>query len=650
ATSDGRPPRRPHRPAHRHRRDRAASHRLRHHRHRHPRPDPGRAGAGLHHRADPPGHRGARLPDAHGGADRRSGCPDRPTRRAGAAGQRLLSRHEQPACAGVAGRGADQRPVRAERRLQLRQRAAVRRGADRGAARPGFRPLRLRGAGRRGEPGHAAGAARPRLRALRRTGRGHPAHPARGRGRRGHGRRLRLPAVRAVLLDPRLQRHRAAPARRRRARRLPRRLHHRAPRLDAGAGHADRGPAALAAEQLRPRRRAAGRSELLRGRPALVRADPGRDTLVRRRMDHRAAHSRDRGPPAFREPARHPEQVHGGRPVPRHPHHARLGQHGALAVLGRAEGRRARLRGHPRFRGSAERQRLALLPDHRGRDAAHHRRLRHLAVPAGGAARHDGGAAPRRHHRLHGRDHVAARRGAGGAGNLLAPPGVRGHRLRRAVLVPALRHHRQLLPRQPGPAARALHRLGGRRRNRLPRSRARGLRHHLRHLLPEPHPRPHQLQRGLQHAHQRGPGAHPGRGAGADPAPRRLVRDDGGLDDHRRLRRHHRPPPAPPAGAGGEHHRAGGADPAGGGRADRALHRPEPGRRLRQLQRPGGRLPLPTQQPARHGRERDRDLAGLRPSGAVPRSAQPRQQPLRAGERLRNAGAERAGRHALRAV
>ena len=65
-----------------------------------------------------------------------------------------------------------------------------------------------------------------------------------------------------------------------------------------------------------------------------------------------------------------------------------------------------------------------------------------------------------------------------------------------------------------------------------------GLRHHLRHLLPEPHPRPDQFQRRLPARLTNVDRArHPGRGARPDLAPRRLVRDDGGLDDHRRLRR-----------------------------------------------------------------------------------------------------------------
>ena len=202
------------------------------------------------------------------------------------------------------------------------------------------------------------------------------------------------------------------------------------------------------------------------------------------------------------------------------------------------------------------------------------------------------GPPPRLHHRLHGRDHLAARRDARAAGDRLAPAGLRRHRLRRAVAVPALRRHRQLLPRQSGFAAGAVHRLGGGRRDRLPRLRPRRLRHHLRHLLPEPHPRPDQFRRRLPDADQHRPRAHPGRGARPDLAPRRVVRDDGGVDDHRRLRRRDGPPIAAPAGARGERHRAHRAGAARGDRADPALHRPQPGRRLRQLQQRGRRLSL----------------------------------------------------------
>ena len=64
----------------------------------------------------------------------------------------------------------------------------------------------------------------------------------------------------------------------------------------------------------------------------------------------------------------------------------------------------------------------------------------------------------------------------------------------------------------------------------------------------------------------------------------------------------------------------------------------------------GVAFPYPRSNPAGTVVNVTGDVAGLRAGGAVPGSAQPRQQPLRAGERLRHAGQERAGRHALRVV
>ena len=104
---------------------------------------------------------------------------------------------------GADGRRAAERPVGGQRRLQFRQRPAVRRGADRGGARPDLLALRFGGDRRRHQPGHPAGAAGPRLPALWRIGRRHPADPARRARRRRHGRRLRLPVVRAIASRPR---------------------------------------------------------------------------------------------------------------------------------------------------------------------------------------------------------------------------------------------------------------------------------------------------------------------------------------------------------------------------------------------------------------------------------------------------------------
>ena len=86
----------------------------------------GRAHPGRHHGDRPPRYRGTRLRDPGRCALGRAGLPPGAIGRTGPAGLGLPPRHQFPPCAGAARRRAAERFLGAERRLQLRQRAAGR--------------------------------------------------------------------------------------------------------------------------------------------------------------------------------------------------------------------------------------------------------------------------------------------------------------------------------------------------------------------------------------------------------------------------------------------------------------------------------------------------------------------------------------------
>ena len=302
---------------------------------------------------------------------------------------------------------------------------------------------------------------------------------------------------------------------------------------------------------------------------------------------------RDRGPAALREPARRAEPRHRRRPLRRHAHDARLGQHGPPAgASARCRTARSasaspiasRSRGAPADRPSSARPWTRTSTPRPATPPCSTGLLERLDMTAG--LRHDAttGFTDETTWRLGAAlalPEIASRLRASGGTAFAAPSLFQ----RFGVIGSFFRGNPDLRPeRSIGWEVGA--------ETDFPAFGRAAFATTSRHLLPEPHPRPDQFRRRLPDADQRRPRAHPGRGARPDPAPCRMVRDDGGVDDHRRLRRRDGPPIAAPAGARGERHRAHRAGAARGDRTDPALHRPQPGRRLRQLQQRGRRLTL----------------------------------------------------------
>ena len=430
--------------------------------------------------------------------------------------------------------------------------------------------------------------------------------------------------------------------------------------LDADRGHPDRGPAALAAEQLRARQRA---RRTTRTTAPTTAASPASCAARRRLLDGAWTTGLrvvvGRGPPPLHQPAGSssaaPDQetptTAAGAP-------RRLGQYAAAARRRPPHRWQPRLRHDPCAGGGPQRHagRPPTSALTNGLTAQQHTTAGWAALQYRVAERLDlsGGLRPRRRHRRQGATTWKA-------GAVLALPEI-ASRLRpraaaasRAVAVPALRHRRfDGLPSSSGNPDLKPERCRAGRSAATPTSLFgspacdREL-----DLLPEPRARPdHQPRRAdgvdslvnIDRAHIHGAEL------GLTLRPDAALRDDGRLDHHRGLRRRDRQAAAAPAGERRQRDRALVPVP-------RLVIAPtvlftgrSPEGAFASYANDGTAYPYARSNPAGTVVNLTATWAAIDQVEAVPRGAQPRQQPVGAGERLRHARPQRAGGDALRAV